>query len=75
MKNSFGLRNQTDAGRRGDRIQLFCCDGVHNFRSKIVLAVMMVLGQGDKAHEAKRTLYLKMASVWHHMALRWERKG
>jgi hypothetical protein len=23
----------------------------------------------------KRTLYMKMASVWHQMALRWEKKG
>ena len=23
----------------------------------------------------KRTLYMKMASVWHQMALRWETKG
>jgi len=23
----------------------------------------------------KRTLYLKMASVWHEMAQRWEKKG
>ena len=23
----------------------------------------------------KRTLYLKMASIWHQMALRWEKKG
>ena len=23
----------------------------------------------------KRALYMKMASVWHQMALRWEKKG
>ena len=23
----------------------------------------------------KRTLYMKMASVWHQMALHWEKKG
>jgi hypothetical protein len=23
----------------------------------------------------KRTLYMRMASVWHQMALRWEKKG
>jgi hypothetical protein len=23
----------------------------------------------------KRTIYLKMASLWHEMALRWEKKG
>ena len=32
------------------------------------------LAQGTPSLE-KRTLYLKMASVWHQMALRWERKG
>jgi hypothetical protein len=23
----------------------------------------------------KRTLYMKMASIWHQMALRWEKKS
>jgi hypothetical protein len=32
------------------------------------------LAQGNSSPE-KRTLYLKMASVWHQMALRWEKKG
>jgi len=32
------------------------------------------LAQGSPSPE-KRTLYLKMASVWHQMAFRWERKG
>ena len=32
------------------------------------------LAQGTPSPE-KRTLYLKMASVWHQMALRWEKKG
>ena len=32
------------------------------------------LAQGTPSLE-KRTLYLKMASVWHQMALRWEKKG
>ena len=32
------------------------------------------LAQGTSSPE-KRTLYLKMASVWHQMALRWEKKG
>jgi hypothetical protein len=27
------------------------------------------------ASPEKRTLYLKMASVWHQMAQRWEKKG
>jgi len=29
----------------------------------------------DTPSSEKRTLYLKMACVWHQMALRWERKG
>ena len=29
----------------------------------------------DTASSKKRTLYLKMASVWHQMAQRWEKKG
>ena len=32
------------------------------------------LAQGTHSAE-KRTLYLKMASVWHQMALRWESKA
>ena len=32
------------------------------------------LAQGTPSPE-KRTRYLKMASVWHQMALRWEKKG
>ena len=32
------------------------------------------LAQGTPSPE-KRTLYMRMASVWHQMALRWEKKG
>jgi hypothetical protein len=32
------------------------------------------LAQTIPSHE-RRALYLKMASVWHHMAQRWEKKG
>ena len=32
------------------------------------------LAQTAPTHE-KRTLYMRMASVWHQMALRWEEKG
>jgi hypothetical protein len=32
------------------------------------------LAQGTPSPE-KRALYLRMASVWHQMALRWEKKG
>jgi len=37
-------------------------------------AECMELAQTTSTPE-KRTLYMKMASVWHQMALRWERKG
>jgi len=33
----------------------------------------MELARTTPTHE-KRTLYLKMASVWHQMAQRWEKK-
>jgi hypothetical protein len=33
----------------------------------------MELAQTAAAPE-RRTLYLKMASIWHQMALRWEKK-
>ena len=37
-------------------------------------AECMELAQTTPTPE-KRTLYMKMASVWHQMALRWEKKG
>ena len=37
-------------------------------------AECMELAQTTSSHE-KRALYLKMASVWHQMAQRWEKKG
>ena len=37
-------------------------------------AECMELAQTTSTPE-KRTLYMKMASVWHQMALRWEKKG
>jgi hypothetical protein len=37
-------------------------------------AECMELAQTNPSHE-KRALYLKMASVWHQMAQRWEKKG
>jgi hypothetical protein len=37
-------------------------------------AECMELAQANASPE-KRTLYLKMASVWHQMALRWENKS
>jgi hypothetical protein len=36
-------------------------------------AECMELAQTAAAPE-RRTLYLKMASIWHQMALRWEKK-
>ena len=37
-------------------------------------AECMELAQTIRSHE-KRALYLKMASVWHQLAQRWEKKG
>jgi hypothetical protein len=37
-------------------------------------AECMELAQTIPSHE-KRALYVKMASVWHHMAQRWEKNG
>ena len=37
-------------------------------------AECMELAQTNPSHE-KRALYLKMPSVWHHMAQRWEKTG
>jgi hypothetical protein len=37
-------------------------------------AECMELAQTIPSHE-KRALYLKMASVWHQMARRWEKKS
>ena len=37
-------------------------------------AECMELAQTVHSHE-KRALYLKMASVWHQMAQRWEKKS
>jgi hypothetical protein len=37
-------------------------------------AECMELAQTTASPE-KHSLYLKMASVWHQMALRWEKKG
>ena len=37
-------------------------------------AECMELAQTTPTSE-KRTLYLKMASLWHQMAQRWEKKG
>jgi hypothetical protein len=34
----------------------------------------MELAQAVHSHE-KRALYLKMASLWHQMAQRWEKKS
>jgi len=37
-------------------------------------AECMELAQTTPSHQ-KRALYLKMASVWHQMARRWEKKS
>jgi hypothetical protein len=38
-------------------------------------AECMELAQTTTPTPEKRALYLKMASVWHQMAQRWEKKG
>jgi len=48
------------------------CDPATLFREFAVEC--MELSQTNSSPE-KRALYLKMASVWHQMAQRWERKS
>ena len=47
------------------------CDPATLFREFAAECVQLA----QKASPEKRALYLKMASVWHQMAQRWEKKS
>ena len=55
-----------------DGITFEGCDPSMLFRE--FAAECMDLAQAASSSE-KRALYMKMASVWHRMAQRWEEKG
>ena len=56
MKNSFRFRIEPDAGRRGDRIELFCCDVVHSFARNLIAGA-------DEVNEQTSILLLALSNV------------